>query len=112
MTTVSFTPGTHNDWLIIASAVGRQESALWAFYCRLEVDGTGYDEFIFRPITKTTYRCWYQLAKVNLTTVSPPRVLKIQYHTNNTNANTEAVIKNARITAIELNTAESYNDSG
>ena len=49
------------------------------------------------------------LNKMNFSTASHD--IKIQYHTNQASSSSEAFIKQANITAIEYDTAESYSDS-
>jgi len=109
-TTMSLTTTTRGDWLIIPMALGKNDSTAAAFYSQLNIGGTTYDEFAFTPSARTTYRNWYQPTVVNLS--ADTHTIKIQYKTGTTAGGATAYIKHARITAIQLDTAECYSSSG
>ncbi len=109
-TTLTFTPPTRGDYLVIASGLGRQENASYAFLANLDVDGTSSGEYIFVPGSMKHYRSFMMLSTENFSAAQ--HNIKIQWRTNNAASNSEAFIKNANIIAIQMDTAESYNDSG
>ncbi len=109
-TTLSMTPATRGDRLQISSALGRQENASQAFYGNIDVDGTSEGETIHVPGGDKIYRSFMFLSKHN----SPASLhtMKIQWKTSNAAKNSEAFIKNANIVHFQVDTAESYSDSG
>ncbi len=108
-TTVSYTPATRHDNLEIVSGLGKQENASYAFYANLDVDGTSEGEYVFVPGTNRIYRSFMMMSKDNIP--AGLHTQKIQWRTNNGAKNAEAYIKDANAIDIEINTAESYNDS-
>lgn len=97
-TTLTFTPASAGDYLIVASALVRQENATYAVYANLAIDGTSYGEKIYRPRDATDYVPFFVIKKINLSAAS--HTIKIQYRTNSASTAREAFIKNARIIAI------------
>jgi hypothetical protein len=106
-TTLTFTPPSAQDYLIIASALVRQESTSYAVYTNLDVDGTSYAEKIYRPKDSTGYVPFFVIKDINLSAAS--HSIKIQYRTNRASTSAEAYIKNARIIAIPI---KAYYSSG
>ena len=105
--TLSFTPSTRNDYMVIAAGLGRQENLGHAFYANLDIDGTSYSEFIFAATDRDIYRAFHFVTKVNLTAAS--HTFKLQFRTGTEGSSTEAFCKDARILIIKANTLESYD---
>lgn len=112
-TTLTFTPASLGDYLIIASAEIAQSSnaSNYGVGVRLNIDGSYYGEAnAFHAINTSNYYPWVQVAKVSLSAAS--HTLKIQFNTGTFSQGT-AKIRNARILAIRLDTlnAEYYGES-
>ncbi|MCS4541597.1 MAG: LamG domain-containing protein, partial [Euryarchaeota archaeon] len=97
-TTLTLTVG--GDYLIIATALVKQESIAYAVYANLNVDGTSYGEMIYRPTDGTDYAPFFAVKKISLSPGS--HSIGIQYRTNYASTSAEAFIKNARIIAIRI----------
>jgi len=108
-TTLTFTPSTRNDYIIIGTGLGTETTMSYAFYSNLDIDGTSYGESMFVPPTEEepVWRSSFFLTKENLTAAE--HNLKIQYKTSSSSGT--ASIRNANIIAIKANTAESYSSS-
>ncbi|MDZ4230246.1 MAG: hypothetical protein U1B77_00325, partial [Dehalococcoidales bacterium] len=108
-TTLSYTASRRHDDINIASGLGKQENSSYAFYANVDRDGVSGGETVFVPGSARIYRSFMLMSKQN--TASGVTTHKIQWKTNNAAANTEAFIQNANIAHLEINSAESYNDS-
>lgn len=96
--TLTFTPATTGDYLIIAYAESATDVS--DVGVRLSVDGAASHTTVPRDMKDTTnYEPYFAVHKVNLTAAS--HTIKIQYASDNTNT---ARIRRRRILAIRLDT--------
>lgn len=108
-TTLSFTPSARGDYLILSSASITSASSATIVYGNLDYAGASQGEGKFTPQTLADdYAPSDITRKLNLDK-GAARIFKIQYMSSVSNKS--AYIKDARIVAIRLDTAESYNDS-
>lgn len=99
--TLTFTPASTGDYLIIASCDIKNNSTSGTSNYNLDIDGTDYNVMTFVPGDGTSYRTWNAVRKVNLSNAS--HSIKIEYFRT---VGGTAFIRNARIMAIRLDTLE------
>jgi len=105
-TTLTFTPETAGDYIILASATGDGESASYDFRIQLNVDGTAYSNYNIEPAYINNRYLWGMVKRVNLAASS--HTIKIQYSSESTNTSREAGIAHARIVVLR---ADLFNNN-
>jgi len=95
-TTLTFTPGSTGDYIILASATIDGSSASYDTRAQLTVDGTAYSNANIEPAYVNNRYPWAMVKRVNLSSAS--HTLKIQFSSENTAAT--AGIAHARIVAL------------
>lgn len=100
-TTLTFTPSTTGDYLVIAMAEIAKDDSNSSTNVKLDYNSTAYGETTKEPEDADDYMSWGTMVRLNLTNSS--KTFKIQYHANGTNT---AAIRNARILAIRLDTMD------
>ncbi len=97
-TTLTFTPSSAGDYLVLGSSHMAMDSVTRSFYTQLSHNGTSQGEVCRELTAANEYRA-FTIMRV-ITFSSAQQTLKIQYKTEN--ASEAAYIKEARITAIRL----------
>ena len=110
-TTLTFSPESEGDYLIIATADLSEESSSHSVYAQLTYDGSSQGEMLREPTYYSGsypkhFYTYATMRKLSLDTSS--HTFKIQYKTENSSY--DAYIKNARIAAIRLDDFE-YSES-
>ena len=95
--TLTFTPPTAGDYIIIADAEVAGSSTFYNAKACLNVAGTVYQELIYRVKATTN---WYPFNALKRLTLSSQITIKIQYSSSNTAAT--AYIRNARLIVFKL----------
>lgn len=100
--TLTFTPGSQGDYIVIAAAGLDCSSASVDMGCMLDIDGTDYGVAAIRLVDTATNRYgWFFMKKVNLTAAS--HTIKIQY---NSDGAATVGIQDARIIALRADTMD------
>jgi hypothetical protein len=97
-TTLTFTPPTQDDYLILAYATADGSSTSYDFKVQLTIDGTAYSTVNIRTVNSANRYPWAVSKVVNLTAAS--HTIKIQYCSASTSGT--AGIAHARIVALNL----------
>lgn len=100
-TTLTFTPASQGDYLIIASAEWGQQTAAGFGRVQLDVDGTLSGVISMDGLSTSFVQPWATVVRVNLTAAS--HTIKIQYYTNGSGT---VRARFARIAAIRLDTLD------
>jgi hypothetical protein len=95
-TTLTFTPGSQGDFIIIATAILDGSSTSYDFKCQLLVGATTYSITNIEPAYAANRYSWGVFVRVNL--LASSQTIKIQYCSENTGAT--AGIANARIVVL------------
>lgn len=95
-TTLTFTPESVGDYILLASATGDGASTSYDFRERIDVDGTQYSTTNIEPAATANCYPWTTIKRVNLSASS--HTIKIQYSTENATA--AAGIAHARVVAL------------
>ena len=95
-TTLTFTPASTGDYIILASATLDGSSASYDYRAQLTIDGTAYSTTNIETNLATNRELWFVLKKVNLSAAS--HTIKIQYSSESSAGTTG--IADARIVAI------------
>lgn len=103
-TTLTFTPSSTGDYIILASATADGSSTSYDFRTQLTIDGTAYSNSNIEPAYASNRYFWGMVKRVNLTAAS--HTIKIQYSSENTGAT--AGIAHARIIALRAD--QFYNN--
>ncbi len=95
-TTLTFTPATAGDYIIIASATLDGSSASYDWRAQLDIDGTAYSNSNIETVNSANRYLWAIVKRVNLNEAS--HTINIQYSSENAGAT--AGIAHARIVAL------------
>ncbi len=103
-TTLTFTPDSQGDYVILAGAGIASNNVNYDVRAQLTIDGTAYSNVNIEPVTYYNTYWWGMVKRVNLTAAS--HTIKIQYSIENATAT--AGIKDARI--VVLRADDFYNN--
>jgi hypothetical protein len=101
-TTLTFTPESQGDYIIIATSILDGNSATYDFKCQLLVGATTYSITNIEPVNAANRYSWGVFVRVNLLAIS--QTIKVQYCSENTAAT--AGIANARIVVLRADQFE------
>ncbi|MBP6914336.1 hypothetical protein KBB74_02490 [Candidatus Parcubacteria bacterium] len=105
-TTLTFTPDSAGDYIVIATATGDGQSASYDFDIQLDIDGTSYSSVNVEPAYTANRYLWGAVKRINLTAAS--HTIKIQYNAESSATGRNAGIAHARIVALR---ADLFNNN-
>ncbi len=100
--TVTFTPPTSKDYLVIVSALTNNDSTAYSTVVQLVEDTTSYSETYHKPVDASLNWRSFGAHKVFSLTGSTPYTFKIQYRTELGDSTATAYIQRAAITVVEV----------